>query len=138
MFIFRLYLIDCRNFSVSLLAVPFPRAIALILYASMRYDSFFADKVNSDLGGVGYIVSLCRRFPCSSRQTILQPVLYPGSIARTLLCPRGGAKSSCRALSANRAIAVLSAFSLLNVANSFLRMGDKPFVTVGDCFFNYA
>ncbi len=42
----------------------------------------------------------------------MQPVLNPGSIAITRLCPNGGANKSWRALSAKRFIAASSAFAL--------------------------
>ncbi len=40
------------------------------------------------------VVQEVRRFPCASRQTTLQPVRKPGSMAITRFCPTGGASRS--------------------------------------------
>ena len=62
--------------------------------------------------------SLCSRLPCASRQTILQPVRKPGSMANTRFCPNGGASSSWRRFSTNTRMASSSAFSFVMAANS--------------------
>ena len=99
------------NVSVSRDAVPFPMAMASILYAFTSVLIFFIACVASFLGSWGYIVSLCTKPPCLSKHTILQPVLKPGSIAKIVFSPNGGLKSNWFKFFAKTAIAVVSAFS---------------------------
>ena len=55
------------------------------------------------------MTSLCSSLPCRSRQTILQPVRKPGSMASTFLRPSGEDNSSSRRFSENTRMASTSA-----------------------------
>ena len=100
------------SISVSLDAVPFPIAIASILYASHSELIFFIAPILSFFGGCGYIVSLYFSLPCASKQTILHPVLKPGSIAKTRFSPIGDPNNNCFRFFAKTSMAASSALSL--------------------------
>ncbi len=71
------------------------------------------------------MVSLCNKSPFSSKQTTLQPVRYPGSMAKIRFSPKGGANNNCRKFSENTAMALLSALALAYCRVSFEIAGSK-------------
>ena len=106
------------SFRVSLLAVPLPMAMASMAYFMIMSFNLSEAWCHFPMGMCGYIGSKCIRPPVWSKHTTLHPVLYPGSMPIVLLCPSGGDSSNCLRFSAKTAIASLSAFSLLILANS--------------------
>jgi len=102
------------NASVSRPAVPLPMAMASHRCArsSRRSASAASSALRSPV--CGKTVSWASTAPCASRQTTLQPVRKPGSMASTRFCPRGAAKSSSRRLAAKTRIASSSAACLVS------------------------
>ncbi len=71
------------------------------------------------------MVSLYFNSPCASKQTTLQPVLNPGSIAKTRFSPKGEPNNNCFKFLANTLIADSSAFSLAIFKVSFDKDGNN-------------
>src|SRR5690606_26511107 len=76
-------------------------------------------------GACGKIVSLYSRFPFSSIQTTLQPVLNPGSIPITLFSPNGADNNNCDKFSEKTPIDCKSAFSLYSCNTSLDNAGSN-------------
>ena len=111
-------MVSATNSSLSLDAVPLPIAIRFKLYVEISSRSFLAAPILSFLGSCGYITSLCRTFPFSSKHASLQPVLKAGSKPKTRYPVNGLVISKFSKFSLNTSIAVSSDFSVNSLLTS--------------------